>query len=195
MDCNGSANRIWNANQPSQWPCRYCPSEQYHRHNNCPKNLHLDRIKEAVGAKKQVNSLQRLSGQTPPTALSYCPEQYSEYKSMELQVAVKKHAVIGSSFSKLVKSTTQMMSPEAESEIDPILQWIIWLTTKQVEKRVMNSHIVKNILFSKIDADEGLDNSDKFHYVVQATRPGSRAREVVESFPIVGENYPKAVDR
>ncbi|KAJ8883374.1 hypothetical protein PR048_015217 [Dryococelus australis] len=48
--------------------------------------------------------------------------------------------------------------------------------------------------FSKTDADEGLDDSDEFHYLVEAILRGSRAKEVVESFPVMGENYPKAVD-
>jgi hypothetical protein len=47
--------------------------------------------------------------------------------------------------------------------------------------------------FQKIDQDE-ISPDDKFQYLVQATVAGSRAREVVESFPLTSENYSKAVD-
>ena len=46
---------------------------------------------------------------------------------------------------------------------------------------------------SKIDLDEEISPDDKFQYLVQATVAGTRAREIVESFPPRCENYPKAV--
>ncbi|GBN27315.1 hypothetical protein AVEN_190516-1 [Araneus ventricosus] len=48
--------------------------------------------------------------------------------------------------------------------------------------------------FEHIDKDDDIAPENKFQYLVQATVVGSRAREVVESFPPTGENYAKAVD-
>jgi hypothetical protein len=48
--------------------------------------------------------------------------------------------------------------------------------------------------FKKIDEDPEMDDADKFHYLLQATTPNTRAREVVESFPPIGSNYSKAVE-
>ncbi|GBM11178.1 hypothetical protein AVEN_207717-1 [Araneus ventricosus] len=39
-----------------------------------------------------------------------------------------------------------------------------------------------------------IEDSDKFQYLLQSTVEGSRAREVIESFPPTGDNYPKAID-
>ncbi|XP_055942529.1 uncharacterized protein LOC129972416 [Argiope bruennichi] len=48
--------------------------------------------------------------------------------------------------------------------------------------------------FVKIDEDNDIDETDKFQYLVQATIPNSRARELVESFPPTSGNYCKAID-
>jgi hypothetical protein len=37
--------------------------------------------------------------------------------------------------------------------------------------------------FKKIDGNPDIDGADKFQYLLQATSPNPRAREVVESFP------------
>ncbi|KAJ8940918.1 hypothetical protein NQ317_010177 [Molorchus minor] len=48
--------------------------------------------------------------------------------------------------------------------------------------------------FRKIDEDPDIDLADKVEYLVQTTVPGSRARQIVNSFPATGENYAKIVD-
>ncbi|KAJ8968554.1 hypothetical protein NQ317_001752 [Molorchus minor] len=48
--------------------------------------------------------------------------------------------------------------------------------------------------FKKIDEDASIDNSDKIEYLIQATVSGSRARQLVESFPAVGDNYAKIIE-
>ncbi|GBO14559.1 hypothetical protein AVEN_211490-1 [Araneus ventricosus] len=48
--------------------------------------------------------------------------------------------------------------------------------------------------FEHTDKDDDIAPENKFQYLVQVTVVGSRAREVVESFPPTGENYAKAVD-
>ncbi|GFV48855.1 uncharacterized protein TNCV_3159921 [Trichonephila clavipes] len=48
--------------------------------------------------------------------------------------------------------------------------------------------------FQHIHDDEEIAPENKFQYLVQATVNGSRAREVVESFPATAANYAKAVD-
>ena len=48
--------------------------------------------------------------------------------------------------------------------------------------------------FKKIDGDPDIDEADKFQYLLQATSPDTRAREVMESFPPVTSNYNKAVE-
>ena len=47
--------------------------------------------------------------------------------------------------------------------------------------------------FQKIVKDDEISPDDKFQYLLQATVAGSRAREIVESFPPTCENYSKAV--
>ncbi|KAF2900797.1 hypothetical protein ILUMI_05397 [Ignelater luminosus] len=48
--------------------------------------------------------------------------------------------------------------------------------------------------FKKIHEDLDIDLNDKISYLIQATLPGSRARQVVESFPAMQENYAKIID-
>lgn len=48
--------------------------------------------------------------------------------------------------------------------------------------------------FSKIDRDPDIDDSDKIQYLIQSTVAGSRARQLVESFPAIGENYKKVIN-
>ncbi|OXA37216.1 hypothetical protein Fcan01_28024 [Folsomia candida] len=47
--------------------------------------------------------------------------------------------------------------------------------------------------FTKIDEDDQLHPSDKFQYLLQSMVQGSRARGLVESFPMTAENYLKAI--
>ncbi|KAK4883895.1 hypothetical protein RN001_000166 [Aquatica leii] len=42
--------------------------------------------------------------------------------------------------------------------------------------------------------DDTIDNHDKIEYLVQATVPGSRARQLVESYLAMSENYKKIVE-
>jgi hypothetical protein len=46
--------------------------------------------------------------------------------------------------------------------------------------------------FSRIH--EAMEDEDKFQYLIQATASGTRARELVYSFPPTSENYAKAID-
>lgn len=48
--------------------------------------------------------------------------------------------------------------------------------------------------FKKIHDDLDLDLGDKVEYLIQATVPDSRARQLVDSFPATGSNYSKIVD-
>ncbi|XP_050306312.1 uncharacterized protein LOC126743324 [Anthonomus grandis grandis] len=48
--------------------------------------------------------------------------------------------------------------------------------------------------FQKIHSDSDIDDHDKTEYLWQTTIPGSRARQLVESFPVVSENYVKIID-
>lgn len=48
--------------------------------------------------------------------------------------------------------------------------------------------------FSKIHEDTSLAPEDKFQYLIQSTLEGSKAREVVLSFPPTVQNYPKVIE-
>ncbi|GFY33694.1 integrase catalytic domain-containing protein [Trichonephila clavipes] len=48
--------------------------------------------------------------------------------------------------------------------------------------------------FKRIHEDESIDDGDKFQYLIQATTPKSRDRDIVESFPATPENYRKAFE-
>lgn len=47
--------------------------------------------------------------------------------------------------------------------------------------------------FEKNHKDEDIADEDKFHYLRQGTIENSKAREVVDSFPMTASNYPKVV--
>ncbi|GBM37184.1 hypothetical protein AVEN_14957-1 [Araneus ventricosus] len=49
-------------------------------------------------------------------------------------------------------------------------------------------------LFKKIDEDSDIANENKYQYLIQSTFKGSRAREVVESFPPTAENYTQVIE-
>src|SRR5436190_5722303 len=48
--------------------------------------------------------------------------------------------------------------------------------------------------FRRIDEDDEIDEVDKFQYLLQATVPKSKARQIVESYPPTGNNYSKAIE-
>lgn len=48
--------------------------------------------------------------------------------------------------------------------------------------------------FKKIHEDAFIDKADKIEYLIQATLPSSRARQLVESYPAMSENYDKIID-
>ncbi|GFV85892.1 uncharacterized protein TNCV_1421951 [Trichonephila clavipes] len=48
--------------------------------------------------------------------------------------------------------------------------------------------------FQRIHTDQDLAPDDKFQYLLQCIVQGSRAREVIESFPPTSENYEKAIE-
>lgn len=47
--------------------------------------------------------------------------------------------------------------------------------------------------FKKINKDKELHDSDKFQYLTQAMEEGTRAKELVDSYPQTEENYPKVI--
>ena len=48
--------------------------------------------------------------------------------------------------------------------------------------------------FQRIHDDPDIEKEDKFQYLIQTTVEGSRAREIVCSFPPTAENYDKAIE-
>lgn len=48
--------------------------------------------------------------------------------------------------------------------------------------------------FRRIHEDESIMNEDKFQYLVHSTIPNSRARQLVESYPPISDNYPKVIE-
>lgn len=48
--------------------------------------------------------------------------------------------------------------------------------------------------FKRIHDDVEMDEEDKFQYLIQSTVSGSRAREIVDSFPPTAKNYGKVID-
>lgn len=48
--------------------------------------------------------------------------------------------------------------------------------------------------FQKIHQDTEMASEDKFHYLRQCTVENSKAREVVDSFPMTADNYEKVID-
>jgi len=47
--------------------------------------------------------------------------------------------------------------------------------------------------FTSIHEDEGISENEKFQYLIQATVDGSKARDVINSFPPSSDNYPKII--
>ena len=48
--------------------------------------------------------------------------------------------------------------------------------------------------FKRIHEDADIENEDKFQYLLQATIPKSRARQLVESYPCTSDNYMKVIE-
>ena len=48
--------------------------------------------------------------------------------------------------------------------------------------------------FKKYHEDQRLPNEEKLQILIQATIPKSRARQIVESYPPIGDNYPKLIE-
>ncbi|XP_071041967.1 uncharacterized protein [Parasteatoda tepidariorum] len=48
--------------------------------------------------------------------------------------------------------------------------------------------------FKRIHEDNELENEDKFQYLIQCISKGTRAREIIDSFPPTSENYKKAIE-
>jgi hypothetical protein len=47
--------------------------------------------------------------------------------------------------------------------------------------------------FMKIHDDNEIHVTDKFHYLLQAMGEGTRAKDLVESYPMMEDNYPKVI--
>src|SRR5207237_965997 len=48
--------------------------------------------------------------------------------------------------------------------------------------------------FQKIHEDDEMDSTDKFQYLIQYMKKGTRAEKIVNSYPVSKENYPKVVE-
>ncbi|GBN33830.1 hypothetical protein AVEN_163313-1 [Araneus ventricosus] len=48
--------------------------------------------------------------------------------------------------------------------------------------------------FSRIHEDEEMPSEEKFQYLIQVITHGTRAASLLESFPPVAQNYPKAIE-
>ena len=48
--------------------------------------------------------------------------------------------------------------------------------------------------FRRIHEDQAVPNEEKLQLLIQATTPKSRARQIVESYPPVGDNYLKVIE-
>ncbi|UYV76701.1 hypothetical protein LAZ67_14001825 [Cordylochernes scorpioides] len=48
--------------------------------------------------------------------------------------------------------------------------------------------------FNKMHVNPTLEDSDKFHYLVQSMSPGTRASKLVDSYTLNAENYPKVIE-
>ncbi|XP_051159149.1 uncharacterized protein LOC127280286 [Leptopilina boulardi] len=71
------------------------------------------------------------------------------------------------------------------------------LKLPQIELPKFKCHVKEWLLFwsifKKIHEDNSIRREDKFQYLIQATSPDSRARELVRSFPPTADNYDKAI--
>lgn len=85
-------------------------------------------------------------------------------------------SVRSSESSTLKKTIYKLPKIELKKFGDDVKEWLSWWSQ-----------------FKKIHEDEDLDASDKFQYLVQSMVRGSRAKDVVESYPMTVENYPKAI--
>lgn len=67
----------------------------------------------------------------------------------------------------------------------------------KIEVKKFNGEILEWLSFwsqfDKIHEDKELHDSDKFQYLSQAMEEGTRAKELVNSYPQTAENYPKVV--
>lgn len=79
--------------------------------------------------------------------------------------------------SSMKKTTYKLPKIELKRFNDNVLEWLSWWSQ-----------------FKKIHEDDDLDESDKFQYLAQSMVRGSRAKDIVESYPMTSENYPKVIN-
>ncbi|XP_043480433.1 uncharacterized protein LOC122510087 [Leptopilina heterotoma] len=93
--------------------------------------------------------------------------------------------------------TTQAVHSQQPTFVSPAVAVQKTLNLPKIELPKFNGHI-KDWLpfwtqFNKIHSDDSINKEDKFQYLLQAAVSGSRASDLISSFPSTAENYDKAI--
>ncbi|GBN54855.1 hypothetical protein AVEN_131057-1 [Araneus ventricosus] len=74
----------------------------------------------------------------------------------------------------------------------------VWYKSPKIELKKCNGDLMEWLgfwsQFSKIYNEPSLALEDKFQYLIQSAQEGSKARELVISFPSTAKNYPKVIE-
>ena len=103
-------------------------------------------------------------------------EQVLEVQAQEKR-SVSSHETAGHSVEEGKQKTYKLPKLELKTFSGEMTDWLGWWSQ-----------------FEKIHEDEDLHASDKFQYLVQCMVEGTKAKEIVDSYPYTAENYPKVID-
>ncbi|GBL89031.1 hypothetical protein AVEN_255179-1 [Araneus ventricosus] len=107
------------------------------------------------------------------------------------------HVLTGIMDEKLEKNTGRTGSISANDSVSSVTVKEKRYKLPKIEIKSFDGELINWLSFwaqfRKIHEDESLEECDKFHYLLQSMLPGTRARELMESYPLTSDNYQKAV--
>ncbi|GBO46822.1 hypothetical protein AVEN_4161-1, partial [Araneus ventricosus] len=107
------------------------------------------------------------------------------------------HVLTGIMDEKLEKNTGRTGSISADDSVSSVSVKEKRYKLPKIEIKSFDGELINWLSFwaqfRKIHEDESLEECDKFHYLLQSMLPDTRARELMESYPLTSDNYQKAV--
>ncbi|GBL73627.1 hypothetical protein AVEN_230633-1 [Araneus ventricosus] len=107
------------------------------------------------------------------------------------------HVLTGIMDEKLEKNTGRTGSISADDSVSSVTVKEKRYKLPKIEIKSFDGELTNWLCFwaqfRKIHEDESLEECDKFHYLLHSMLPGTRARELTESYPLTSDNYQKAV--
>ncbi|GBM06143.1 hypothetical protein AVEN_265199-1 [Araneus ventricosus] len=117
--------------------------------------------------------------------------------SAEMEGRDEFHVLTGIMDEKLEKNTGRTGSISADDRVSSVTVKEKRYKLPKIEIKSSDEELINWLSFwaqfRKIHEDESLEECYKFHYLLQSMLPGTRARELMESYPLTSDNYQKTV--